>query len=203
MGRTDKYFRIQVSDNCQVIITELHLRKLFLLSYLWLKSSLVKYIFVNKSETVTSHSTLSLWTSETQLIFLFHSNAVIWMSSVSICSPCRQATAFSLAEILLQKSIPVIGEPLLNFGITGALISPVRWFNRAMMCGWLYNSFTVPTPFRLLLQSISLSWLHYLCPIRIYFYLYLAEKSMVELLKFLSTGKLLHSWITGYIYFIR
>lgn len=62
------------------------------------------------------------------------------MSSVSICSPYRQATAFSLAEILLQKSIPVIGEPLLNFIMTGELISPVRWFNRSMMCGWLYNS---------------------------------------------------------------
>lgn len=111
------------------------LRKLFLLSCLWLtaidKVYLCEQRWNNHFFTLPNPSRIQKLSNS---VLYFQSNITYYLRSVRICSPCRGAPA-SVAKILLQKiNYADLGNPFWTLvTMTGALISPVRWFDRSLM----------------------------------------------------------------------
>ena len=60
--------------------------------------------------------------------------------------PCRQATASSVAKVLLEKIIPIWGTPLkLHNDRSTHFTLLVRYFNQSALFGQFYSTFTALT----------------------------------------------------------
>ena len=68
--------------------------------------------------------------------------------------PCRQATASSVAQILLENIIPTWF--LLNFTVSKVPILLARCFDKPVLFSWFYNTFTALTTVSALVQSNAL-----------------------------------------------